>query len=440
MRFVLTIGLFALLSFDSFAAPWDVVPLKDAPASASQPSQRAALNQRVRMQRGGSSNELRTIKGLALNIAATGLGDISALARGADSTLYAADRKSGRIWALTDRGQDGKIDLRRPLPFTFDRPSGLAVIEETVYVADRNAVWVIAPGKDPEQLANLKQANSTGGPHILFPGHDPEVLILGLTTKNQGFRILELKRETGEAKLIGEGHYGLLNSLALSKGSDIWAGSGEALVPVGPNPLNPKAPLEFKAGQSITAIALPGQYEAPQNWPVQLKDHILAAQVGPNAMQLIAIPTEFGQPSGAPRVLVDGFLTGSGRSAWGAPGQIVMDKRGAFFADPNNGTLWRLSAPPPPQPKITIIDTADLPPNPNEEPKLTPQDKAITISSSIKGTQIDTNSTIVQPSSIIYGSKLIKDYDEKKALEEAEKDEATPKKKRRMSRKRKQAD
>ncbi|MEP3889607.1 MAG: hypothetical protein ABJN69_04015 [Hellea sp.] len=434
MRFVLTIGLFALLSSNSFAAPWDIVPLKDELA-ASQPSLRP-----VQMQRGGSSNQLRTIKGLELNIAVTGLGDISAMALGADGTLYTADRKSGRIWTLPDRRQDGDIDLRRPLPFTFNAPSGLAVMDETIYVADRNAVWVIAPGNEPAQLANLKQANSTGGPHILFSRQDREDLTLGLTTKNQGFRILELKRETGEANLIGEGRFGKLHSVALSKGSDIWAGSGEALVPVGPNPLNSKAPLEFKVGQSITAIALPGQYEAPQNWPVQLKGHILAAQVGPNAMQLIAIPTEFGHPSGAPRVLVEGFLTGSGRSAWGEPGQMVMDKRGLFFADPHNGTLWRLSAAPMPKAKITIIDTADLPPNPNESPKLTPQDNAITISSSIKGTQIDTKSTITQPSSIIYGSQLIKDYDEKKALEEAEKNEATPKKKRRMSRKRKQVD
>lgn len=429
MRFVLTISLFALLSYDSYAAPWDIVPLKDAHQAASHSPLRP-----VHMQRGGSSNELQTLKGLALNIAATGLGDISAMALGAHGTLYTADRKSGRIWVLPDRRQDGAIDLRRPLPFTFDAPSGLTVIGETIYIADRNAVWAIKSGQEPQQLASLQRANSAGAPHILLAGNGGETLILGFTTKTQGIRLLELDKETGEAKLVGESHYGKLHSAALSKGSDIWASAGETLGLVG------APPLEFKSGQSISAIALPGQYETPQNWPPQLKDHIIAAQAGPSAMQLIAIPSEFGHPSGEPRVLVDGFLTQTSRSAWGQPGQIVMDKRGLFFADSYNGTIWRLSAPPPPEAKITIIDTANLPPRPSEAAKLTPQDKAITISSSIQGTQIDTKSTITQPSSIIHGSQLIKDYDAKKAQEEAEKDTAKPQKKRRMSRKRKQPD
>lgn len=427
MRFVLSITLFALLSSPSFAAPWDIVPLKDAKATPSQ----AALRP-VQMQRGGSSNTLKTIKGLQLNIAATGLGDISAMARSEDGTLYTADRNSGRIWALHDRRQDGEIDIRRPLPFTFDAPSGLALIQDAIYVADRNAVWVIDAGQEPRQLASLAQSGSTGGPHILLAGGDSETLTLGLTTKTQGFRLLGISTDTGEASLIGDGHYGPLHSLAQRKGSDVWVSSGASLGPIGIDP------LELKAGQSITGLVLPGQYEMPKDWPQPLKDHIIAAQIGPSAMQLIAIPSEFGQASGAPRVLVEGFLTHTGRSAWGQPGPMVMDKRGLFFADPHNGTIWRLSAAPAPQAKIIIVDTASLPPRPSEQPKLTPQDKAIGISSSIKGTQIDASSTIVQPSSIIYGSKLIKDYDEKKALEEAEKEEGEPKKKRRMSRKRQQ--
>jgi hypothetical protein len=154
-------------------------------------------------------------------------------------------------------------------------------------------------------------------------------------------------------------------------------------------------------------------------------------------MRLIAIPTEFGQVSGAPRVLADGFLTRSGHSAWGEPGAMLMDKRGLFFADKENGTVWRLSPTPPPQPKITIVDTASLPALISTEPNLANKG-ALNIESSIKGTQIDATSTIIKPSSIEYGSKLIKDYDEKKALEDAEKTDDQPKKKRRLSRKRKQ--
>ena len=116
---------------------------------------------------------------------------------------------------------------------------------------------------------------------------------------------------------------------------------------------------------------------------------------------------------------------------------MLMDRRGLFFADAENGNLWRLSPTPAPQPKITIVDTASLPIAPSKEPNLA-STGALKIESSIKGTQIDASSTIIKPSSIEYGSKLIKDYDEQKALEEAEKTEEIKKKKRRLSRKRKQ--
>lgn len=426
MRFVLCAGIFTLLSTPSLAAPWDVVPLASETSAASQ-SPRP-----VNMQRGGTSNTLQTLEGLTLNIVATGLGDVSAMALGENGTLYTVDKTSGRIWALTDRGQDGKIDLRRPLPFNFDSPTGLTVDGKTIYVVDKKAVWVIEDGQGLRELATLSNAQSTGTMHALLTDAKSPSVTLGITSRDNGVRILDIDKQTGEAMLKADGIDGTLSSLAQRSGSEIWAASGTQLGPLGGKP------VRFTKMQSIAALALPGQYQTPRNWPAQLNDHIIASHQGPRAMQIIAIPTEFGQISGAPRVLVDGFLTLSGYSAWGRPGAMLMDERGLFFADGHNGTVWRLSPKPRPQPKITIVDTADLPPRPEGEPKLAAGPKAIGIESSIKGTQIDAKSSIVQPSSIIYGSKLIKDYDEKKAAEDAAKDEDTPKKKRRMSRKRKQ--
>jgi len=424
MRFVLTLGLIALLSPSAFAAPWDVVPL------AQSQSQHIKPTRSVQIQRGGSSNTLKTIKSLELDITASGLGQISAIALREDGTLFTADARSGRIWALTDRGQDGKIDMRRPLPHSFNMPTGLTVIGSALYVADQTAIWVVEDEKPPRELASLRHANSAGGPHILTPDPDGTSLALGLTTKTQGHRILRIDAQTGQASLINQAP-GLLHALAQREGSELWTAAETSLRPFGGTDLN------FQSGQSLTALILPGQYETPQGWPAKLQDHILAAQTGPSAMQLIAIPTEFGQVSAAPRVLADGFLTPSGHSAWGEPGAMLMDKRGLFFADKENGTLWRLSPKALPKPKITIVDTASLPASIQPEPNLA-NTGALKIESSIKGTQIDASSTIIKPSGIEYGSKLIKDYDEKKAEEDAKKAAEQPKKKRRMSRKRKQ--
>jgi len=108
MRFVLSLGLIALLGTSASAAPWDKIALADA-----QARQKTAIRP-VQMQRGGSSKTLQTIKGLDVNIAASGLGQISAMTLREDGTLFTADIRTGRIWSLTDRGQDGKIDIRRP--------------------------------------------------------------------------------------------------------------------------------------------------------------------------------------------------------------------------------------------------------------------------------------------------------------------------------------
>ena len=426
MRFVLSLGLIALFGTSAYAAPWDTVSLGD-----TQARQKPVIRP-VQMQRGGSSNTLKTIEGLDLKIAATGLGKISAMALSADGTLYTADVRTGRIWTLTDRGQDGKIDLRRPLPHSFNAPTALAVIGSTLYVADRTAIWSVEAGKSPRELAGLSHANASSDPLILSASPNGASLVLGLTTKTQNHRILQLDAKTGQASLIGEGK-GPLHAVALRAGSNIWTASGSQLSAMG------EQGLDFKTEQFIKAIALPGQYETPENWPVRLNDHMIASQIGPGAMRLIAIPTEFGQVKSTPRILADGFLVPSGRSAWGKPGAMLMDKRGLFFADEENGNLWSLSPTPPPQPKITIVDTKSIPIPPSPEPSLAPKG-ALKIESSIKGTQIDASSTIIKPSSIEYGSKLIKDYDEKKALEEAEKAEEVSKKKRRLSRKRKQPD
>ena len=428
MRFVLSLGLIALLSTSAAAAPWDIVPLSATQNQSSSLSSKGA--RAVQIQRGGTSGTLETIEGLDLALAARGLGQISAITLAEDGTLFTADTKSGRLWALTDRAQDGTIDLRRPLQFTFQNPTGLAVIGTTLYVADQRAIWSLETGQSPKEIASLARANSSGDPHILLTHPDGQSLILGLTTQAGTHRILKINTQSGQATLIGEGQAALL-ALAQREGSQIWTASETTLNS------SKSAGLEFVAGQSITSLALPGQYEAPLNWPAKLQDHIIAAQTGPSAMRLVAIPTEFGKPNGNARVLVEGFLTRSGRNAWGEPGALIMDQRGLFFADKQNGRLWRLSATPPAEPKITIIDTASLPKTPSKAPSLNPKG-ALKIESSIKGTQIDASSTIVKPSSIDYGSKIIKDYDEKKAQEDAEKAATKPKKKRRLSTKRAQ--
>lgn len=422
MRFVLSLGLFCLLSTSSWAAPWETVSLSEANKKAPQT---------VRLQKGGTGQSLRTIDSLDITRAATSLGRISAIARDEAGTLYTVDAQTGRIWALSDRGLDGTIDARRPLTTRFSNPTGLAAYGKTLYVADDRAVWAIAPQSTPRQLASLANINSAGGPHLLSIDKASGTLYLALETQGGTVKLLSLDRETGQASLVAErANSAPLHSLAV-RGETVWLSAAGRIGPITAQgaPILPRTPL--------IALALPGQYETPRNWPPALSNMIIAAQNGPAAMQLLAIPTEFGGITGDPHILIDGFMSGSGRSAWGQPGPMVMDGRGLFFADSFNGTLYKLAAKAAPQPKITIVDTDSLPPAPQAPAELAA--KRFGIESTIQGTQIDAKSTITAPSSIIHGSQLIKDYDAKKAAEEAEKTENAPKsEKRRMSRSRAQ--
>lgn len=412
MRFGLALCLTFAIGLTANAAPWDSVPV-------STPSSETVQSPQLSMQRGGTSDKLRTLEGLALSEFATSLGTISALAVSDTGTLYAADYKTGRIWVLTDRGGDGTLDMRRPMARAFNHPTGLAVIGETLYVADAQAIWVLHPETEPHILAPLSNINSQGRfPLIKDETANTASLLMGITQSEgitqSGAIIVRVDTVSGQAVKIADIPETPLHSLSKRKGAPLWVGAGNALRAID----SPETGFSFSQ-QNIAAIALPGQHQAPANWPPALKEAIIASQTGPKAMQLIAIPTEFGQPSGAPRVLVEGFLSGSGRSAWGEPGPIVMDKRGLFFADTHNGTIWRLSAKPKiDTPKVIITKT-------NDDKKLAdakPEKSPLLIGSGITGSQIGVASQLGSASQLETGSTIIDAYEkaQKEAEEEAE--------------------
>jgi len=418
LAFILSIGVCA----SAIAAPWDIVHVE----TSSQPTEiNAAISlQTVTMQRGGSSETLRTLETLTLTPFAKNLGKISALTLAADGTIYAADRKTGRIWSLQDRGSDGAMDIKRPLPQTFQNPTALAFIDETLYVADKRAVWAkeLSYQEQPRLVASLKNTQNLGNTPMTTDG---DVLHLGVS-KADGSFVVRIDNTTGQALKVKDFQQNI-QSLAKRQSAPLWVGHGTTLEAID----NPETKISFP-DQTIPALMLPGQYSAPDDWPSSLKDHIIAAQSGPEAMQLIAIPTEFGQVSGPPRVLVEGFLGSTGRSAWGEPGAMVMDKRGLFFADSYNGSIWRLSPKPKtndPQPAIEklVEDTSTATEKPE---KLPPSQRPLLKGSGITGSQIGDASTMGEASQLKTGSTIIEAYEKAKAEELALKEKEDKKSKR----------
>lgn len=420
MRFGLTL-LFSLgVGSLALAAPWDSVTLTPA---AETFSPRSPLS----MQRGGSSDTLSTIKGLNLTQFAKSLGKVSAIALAANGTLYAADKATGRIWVLSDRGYDGTLDIRRPLPKLFDAPSGLAVIEDTLYIADRQAIWAIEAGSDPKVLAPLTNVQSQGHhPLSIDQTADKSDLIIGITQAESAL-LARIDTQSGHAEKIADiPSATAIKALALRQGAPLWVSTGASIFSIE----SPETALNF-GDSSISALALPGQYETAKHWPSELSGTIIASQTGADTMRLIVVPTEFGQPAGEPRVLVDGFLSRSGRTAWGEPGAIVMDKRGLFFADKHNGTIWRLYGAPKdtPKPEAKIIVVEDLP----ETVATPPIRPPLLIGSGIKGSQLGEASLLESASNLKTGSTIVEDYDKAKAEANAlaEKENRKPKNRKR---------
>ena len=418
MRFGL--GFLLSLGLGSFAlaAPWDEVSI----VTQASASVRASP---LSMQRGATSDTLRTVKTLRLAPFAKSLGKISAMTLSERGTIFTADVKTGRIWALNDRGQDGSVDIRRPLPQTFHNPTGLAMIGDILYVADKRAVWAldIEQNAPPRLVASLANAKSIGEHPLTQEG---DHLLLGITQAHASI-IVRVDPQIGRAEKIAELPEGqIIHSLAKRESAPLWVGAGQSLQ----STERPDTAITF-AEQTISGLMLPGQYEAPQDWPIALNDHIIASQSGPNAMQVIAVPTKFGQPSAAPRILVDGFLSSTGRSAWGEPGALVMDKRGLFFADRYNGMIWRLSPAPNLSPtikediKVASDDTANTPAEPAYVP---PSQRPLLKGSGITGSQIEDASRMGEASQLKTGSTIIEAYEkaEAEAAELAKKEGKLP--------------
>lgn len=408
MRFVFYIALTLAASGHALAAPGDRVTLNDS--AAVSPVRH--LGKQIRT----ANSHLQTIDSLQLSEAATGLGQVSAIALDKNGTLFAAEENRGRIWRLTDRNQDGIFEHRRPLPHNFTKPSAVAVMGETLYVADKSAIWVIEPLKPKRQLASLTQSRSTDGNYFLTV--QDKRLILGLNVEGQA-RLIDVDTRTGAAQLLTS-HNGTLTALASRRAGTLWLGLGSKLMASGASTFT-----ETGTGTQITGLQLPAHSGSVRNWPSSLDNHIIAAQAGAGAMRLLAIPTEFGQPADEAFVLVDGFTVRSGRNAWGQPADIVMDRRGLFFLDSRNGTIWHLSGRPPAKTDIIKIvkpepETADPVLAVTETPEKTPL---------LKGSGIGSASTLDSASTITVGSVLKKNHDDEKEKERLEKAREQQKKK-----------
>lgn len=341
---------------------------------------------------------------------ASQVGDVSALAIGEKGTLYSADAAGGRIYRLTDRAKDGRIDSKRVIAKDLSQPSGLAVIGKRVFVADAYAVWEIFPRTgERRQLASLANAKAKLGKRPLIAGPDGQSLIIGLTDMTgESGRVISVNINTGEARLLSLGD-GPVEALLPAAQDKFWLGSGPYLSEVSGEAYSVSGGFQVAPEASISGIALA---YTPETFPPSLRpfsEHIFMSvnvptRLGRKARRsstgLYAVPTKFGLPMGKPIEILGGVASSRAHISQVPSGEIVMDSRGIFMADAGNRSIWRIiQSPPKPKPK-------DKP-----EPK-----KAVVLDAppplDLKGSGISKASLLEKGTSIEVGSTIPEDDDE----------------------------
>lgn len=355
-----------------------------------------------------SPSEIPSVKaGLQASIFAKGFGEIEAMAIGQNGALYLLDSRSGRLTEITDRNRDAKPDITRKLPFQFNGPRSLIAKGDTLYVADRDAVWAVA-NREQKMLASLSNIDidRTFLPMTLSP--DEQSLFLAVTDRSEQSRIVQIDLETGQAAMIAKGK-GPVRAIAQAKGSPLWVAISNRLVPVSGGEFSENLSQAFPQTETIGVLYLPGTDIQNTKGLGYLAGQFLITQDqtrqsrrgGKTTRNVVSIASTFGQPDGKPVPVVDGFMANYGRAAWGRPGSMVWDSRGLFLADKQNGLIWRISQI---EPKITFSDR--------------PVSDAIKLyeDDDIKKPQAEWGSSISQGSSILSGSSLTADWEENKQI------------------------
>ncbi len=395
-----------------------------ASSSAAQVYPRATTEQAkaprapsdLRRRAAGSSEKPTSAQGFYTERVANGMGNISAMVSMENGSLYALDRDKGVLWHLADRGLDGRIDTQRRLSGGFERPTGLTLKDDKLYVSDTRAIWQVNIDTG-EKTHFVSLSNINAGEDRPLLSYENR-LLLGLSRSDTLSQVLSVDGTSGEATHLTDIPEAPIRALSYG-GGRLWAAVGGSLRPVDTQSNSEFAkhyPLE--PGAAAMALTLPSEETNwPKDWPAALRESILAIQGpartnpgGSGGNNIIALPTQFGAPLQDISVLVGGFLSRDGRSAWAAPTAMLLDSRGLFFADRIGGSLWRVKIDdrPTPTPRERISKPTPAPPV--QKPSLKRNETVPMV-----GSMIGESSVLEEASTLKVGSYLKKEHDDAEA-------------------------
>ena len=355
----------------------------------------------LHLRHGSQSEQPMVSAGLQVEKFTDFRGGIRAMAVRENGDILILETGSNHLSVVTDRDKDGNPDMTRRLPTQFNNPVSLVAEGDQIYVVDQSAVWEVSKTGQTmvASLQNIK-ANFEYRPLIMAP--KAQFLYLGLSHDDGTSRIVAIDRSSGQAQPVASGP-GQIRALAQSKGTALWVGLENKIVPVQGQSYDPSLGVSFPDHVSVDQIYLPtqdslsarGVNRLAGQFLVSLRqdNYVKGAKV--NGRRLVGFNSAFGQPNGDPVSILSGFLANHGRSSWGQPGPGIWDERGLFVGDVQSGAIWRISQLVP---KIRIVE------KPKEPIKFYESDE-------IKKPKASWGSSIENGSSIISGSHLATDWE-----------------------------
>ncbi|MDG2528477.1 PQQ-dependent sugar dehydrogenase [Caulobacter endophyticus] len=313
----------------------------------------------------------------------------------------AVTKSANRITLLRDTNGDGVADLRSTFLSGLNSPFGMALVGDTFYVADTDAVLAF-PYKEGETAITAPRRRVTdlpGGPRnhhwtkalIASPdggrlyatvGSNSNVAENGMAEEEGRAAIWEIDVATGAKRLFATGlrnpngmgwepTSGALWTVVNERdeiGSDLvpdymtsvkdggfygWPYSyygqhvDERVKPPRPDLVARAIKPDYALGPHTASLGF--TFDTASAFPAPLKGGAFIGQHGSwnrkphSGYKVIFVPFAGGKPSGPPRDVLTGFLNAEGE-ALGRPVGVEFDKRGDLLvADDVGNIIWRVS-------------------------------------------------------------------------------------------------
>ncbi len=370
----------------------------------------------LQYRRRGASETIIGPKGWRSEIFAHNLGHVIDIGTDNQGHLYALSvtdkdeeraQRAGRVYRFEDRDQDGAVDVQRIILDDFVRPEAMVVSGDVIYIADQHVIWrynIQSHEKAP--FVSLDNIQPQAGTKVLLAPDGELSVYFSYTAKDGQHNLVAIDKQSGTAKRLSRGG-GTITAMARANQSALWAVMGDHLLPLTHKGFDTSRALALEPGVMIRDMMVPGQYVRPKGFEAW-RDAVLLVQGGGRQLDrsssggqnIVAIPTEFGQPQPRLKVLADGMVDKARRFSWGEPYALHIDARGLFIAEARGGTIWRLY---PAQDEAALQDKTD---------KSSQNDKAdhnmSKVSSAPEHPDLLRGSSIEQGSAIVHGSKIPK--------------------------------